>query len=1202
MMMRFILIIGMILKSAEIEGTLVIFADDNLTTVFVNDFDYTSKYNTTLGYKEQSAIVDIYPGDTLTIKVWSIYGGLYLSTRFVIGSYIIQLTNKYSALWSWDLETPIKIKVLGPTTLVGGDAKPYASFTTIVPFPGECTNYIATALQKEKVSIAINKLFIPLILFTDWYSKFPIIFDEINTNGKLITNSNEEIIINNQYIFESIYYVPIDDETTTNKFKFHFNDYTNNNIQCSIEITYCYETCASCSIGGDITNNNCLTCLPGHDVDKTNCLLVCSGTKWYVKGEKKMCVTNCPLEYPLLIKSTLECVASCPSEYPNLISLIKECVAICHDEFPFIIIGKYECDKYCPLHSPYQINTEMKCVSICPNDYPYKVENQKRCVTSCLQYSFYEIEKKMECVSDCPEDYPYKIEAQKKCVVICPDDFPIVSESTKICKESCSNDLYQYNDTCLTIDELKDIFQIKENESSLGDFEIDLTFEELIKKIDNIAEIIDILNGKLKGEDFVVNIIPPFLNSLSTIDLSECENILRKTYGIPMNEKLQIVIIDVIKERSHISKVHYFVYDQKYHRLDLNYCNELQITVNSFILPNSTIDWAKYQEMMEKGINLCDPTDDFFNDICYPYAENGLDMTLSDRRSILYQNVSLCGANCVFEGINFVTNQSICNCSINTNDSIKELINSSFLNSIPSSNFIIIKCYFRLFEFNNLLFNMAFWIILILFLLFSGSFIHFLSRGKKHLYSELNKYPSSKRLQYDLYGNIHTFNRRRTTRGSLQTTRPRIELLNSQKGTQRSSISSMNSQYQRVRRDSLIEDKSTMNRNSIISTNAQDTQIRRDSLIGEKGTKKQRNSVIGTNPQVMQGRRYSLIGEKEIKQRRNSLMSLNSQNHQVRRNSLISRITNEEEERPIENKNSIVSMNSQYPQVIKESVLLKSISEEIEMGSNENNTQNKEMIKKLENQQSPRKLLMEHQQLVNTSIITNTIPSIPEDVDYNCPYTLALKNDKRNVLGMYWQLLKCNYMFFEPFFQQSSFDLASIKLIVLLLTLITEITINAFFFTDDIVSEKYNKAGQLFLFSSLLKSIYSSILNSICINFLVKLAEYQLLLERIGKEYQVQDSYLYLVKKAIKTIKFKITCFFTCGFILIMFCWYYCSLFCIIYHGNQISLFTDEAVSLLISSAFSFGVTLAISILRYSSLRFECKNMYYTAIYFNRFF
>ena len=66
-------------------------------------------------------------------------------------------------------------------------------------------------------------------------------------------------------------------------------------------------------------------------------------------------------------------------------------------------------------------------------------------------------------------------------------------------------------------------------------------------------------------------------------------------------------------------------------------------------LINSTL--AEYYAAY--GIDIFDPEDLFFNDLCFPFqTENGTDITLQDRRQDIFQNLSLCEENCEYEQIN----------------------------------------------------------------------------------------------------------------------------------------------------------------------------------------------------------------------------------------------------------------------------------------------------------------------------------------------------------------------------------------------------------------------------------------------------------------------------------------------------------------------------------------------------------------------
>lgn len=90
--------------------------------------------------------------------------------------------------------------------------------------------------------------------------------------------------------------------------------------------------------------------------------------------------------------------------------------------------------------------------------------------------------------------------------------------------------------------------------------------------------------------------------------------------------------------------------------------------------------------------------------------------------------------------------------------------------------------------------------------------------------------------------------------------------------------------------------------------------------------------------------------------------------------------------------------------------------------------------------------------------------------------------------------------------------MTSVKLAPLGVNLSLELILNSLFYSDGIVSEKYSSGGRLIMASSLLKSLFSSLLNPLIMSCSVSLIEYQWVLELVIKEYQVPDSYVEIVK------------------------------------------------------------------------------------------
>ena len=54
-------------------------------------------------------------------------------------------------------------------------------------------------------------------------------------------------------------------------------------------------------------------------------------------------------------------------------------------------------------------------------------------------------------------------------------------------------------------------------------------------------------------------------------------------------------------------------------------------------------------DLSNKGIDVFNPEDDFFNDICHQYDNSeGKDIILNDRRTEIYKNATFCETGCIY--------------------------------------------------------------------------------------------------------------------------------------------------------------------------------------------------------------------------------------------------------------------------------------------------------------------------------------------------------------------------------------------------------------------------------------------------------------------------------------------------------------------------------------------------------------------------
>jgi hypothetical protein len=131
----------------------------------------------------------------------------------------------------------------------------------------------------------------------------------------------------------------------------------------------------------------------------------------------------------------------------------------------------------------------------------------------------------------------------------------------------------------------------------------------------------------------------------SYIDFCECENTLKSYYNI---DYLLIFKYDVQINKSFPLKVEYKVYHpETKEQLDLSICNDNKILISApLVLDNNSLDL--YNDFSEKGIDIFNKNDKFYNDICKTFITNiSTDIILSDRKKDYYKdNQFLCENDC----------------------------------------------------------------------------------------------------------------------------------------------------------------------------------------------------------------------------------------------------------------------------------------------------------------------------------------------------------------------------------------------------------------------------------------------------------------------------------------------------------------------------------------------------------------------------
>ena len=232
----------------------------------------------------------------------------------------------------------------------------------------------------------------------------------------------------------------------------------------------------------------------------------------------------------------------------------------------------------------------------------------------------------------------------------------------------------------------------------------------------------------------------------------------------------------------------------------------------------------------------------------------------------------------------------------------------------------------------------------------------------------------------------------------------------------------------------------------------------------------------------------------------------------------------------------------------------------------------------------------------NNGLLSDTNVDVKE---FNIvPYHQAIRVDNRNYFNMFLSVMNNEIQIIRIFYYKNSYEHMSILLSEYIFELCLDLTLNCILYTEDVISEKYNNNGSIKFFTTLSLSFISNIVSSIIAFIVSKLSDYVEILESIFKNEMDKSKYFLSVLKFKKVLCFKITFFFIIQTVINLAMCYYLMIFCTIYHKTQGSIMINYITGIAESMAISLGLAIITSFLRYLSLKYKWKNIYYTSKFF----
>ena len=207
--------------------------------------------------------------------------------------------------------------------------------------------------------------------------------------------------------------------------------------------------------------------------------------------------------------------------------------------------------------------------------------------------------------------------------------------------------------------------------------------------------------------------------NISIVDLSACEAILKKRYGLSEEEELMILTGDIIANLTDIysgNKVDYMIFSTSLGAfLPLSDCEEGYVEVpvtNPFDTQNLITQFqSKIGAVVSNGYDVFDSGSPFYNDVCSPFTnENGNDVLLDERRSDYFnENLNLCEQGCTFVSYNLSLKMYTCNCPIKATigqtfekkeetEEVEKELPESFYKKHKHSNIEVFKCSSQVFS------------------------------------------------------------------------------------------------------------------------------------------------------------------------------------------------------------------------------------------------------------------------------------------------------------------------------------------------------------------------------------------------------------------------------------------------------------------------------------------------------------------------
>ena len=213
------------------------------------------------------------------------------------------------------------------------------------------------------------------------------------------------------------------------------------------------------------------------------------------------------------------------------------------------------------------------------------------------------------------------------------------------------------------------------------------------------------------------------------------------------------------------------------------------------------------------------------------------------------------------------------------------------------------------------------------------------------------------------------------------------------------------------------------------------------------------------------------------------------------------------------------------------------------------------------------------------------------------PYSVASEKDKRGCNIMFWDLFLSKIDFISILFYPGKYDVFVLNISLYLFMLSLEFAMNSLLFTDDVISQNYQNGGHMSFATSFILSFISRLLTSIVGFSFVRLSKFAPYFEVVDKEIKDEKNFMLMCRKILRTIRVRIIMYYVLEILFVIAFLYYITIFCIVYHNNQMKWLTDCVMGIMSDLFFTLILSIGCTIVRFIGIKTQSKNLYNIARY-----